>query len=362
MNTRHASLLLVTALGPLACASASTARGGSPSIYGGRTVAVETVATGSSASYAPPQADMPSAAPAGAAPVYSQSYSNGSGGASVQLREQSVRAPQPSTPAAPPAVNGAGPSSRVTVTAQASVDGDIAPSRREPSATEEAPPSMRQGLATEWGETRSSNVGYTSFTRASSQPFDTAAIYYNDASGVAAQANYRASQTPIMFAGAFHDGLRVSLRDESGRPLAGYMVNERLYVLGSGGQRYTILLENTTPVRFEAVVSVDGLDVINGRPAAMGFRGYIIPAHGQIAIDGFRQDAGHVAAFRFGTVGDSYAAQTGSARNVGVIGVALFSEYGVTLPVYDAQEVQTRETANPFPGQFAPPPARRYYQ
>lgn len=267
--------------------------------------------------------------------------------------------PSPSVPSA--GSSSSGPASRVSVTGHMDVTtesaGDGAP--RTPSY--EPPATMRQGLATEWGETRQSTVGYTSFTRASAQPFDQAAIYYNDASGVSAQASFRATQ-PVTFAGAYHDGVRVSLRDETGAALSGYFVNGRLYVLGAGGQRYTIMIENNTSARFEAVVSVDGLDVINGRPASTGFRGYIIPAYGHIAIDGVRQDQGHVAAFRFGAVGDSYAAQTGSARNVGVIGVALYSEYGVAMPSWEQQEVQLRETANPFPGQYAAPPPRRNYQ
>ncbi len=67
-----------------------------------------------------------------------------------------------------------------------------------------------------------------------------------------------------------------------------------------------------------------------------------------------------MATFRFGSVGDSYAAQQGDARNVGVIGVALFAERGAVVDL-EQNEVELRERANPFPNGFAPPPARRYY-
>ncbi len=100
----------------------------------------------------------------------------------------------------------------------------------------------------------------------------------------------------------------------------------RVYVLGEEGDRYRIRLSNPTPARVEAVVSIDGLDAVDGKPANFAKRGYIIPAYGEMTMDGWRTSLDEVAAFRFGAVHDSYAARTGSARNVGVIGVAFFRE------------------------------------
>ena len=48
------------------------------------------------------------------------------------------------------------------------------------------------------------------------------------------------------------------------------------FVVGEAGQRYTIVLHNATNVRLEAVVSVDGLDVMDGKDASFKKRGYII--------------------------------------------------------------------------------------
>src|SRR5437588_53435 len=76
-----------------------------------------------------------------------------------------------------------------------------------------------------------------------------------------------------------------------------------------------------------AGVSVDGRDAINGRPGDFRTnRGYLIPAWGSVDIDGWRISQSEAAAFRFSSVPHSYAAQTGSAREVGVIGVAVFPE------------------------------------
>jgi hypothetical protein len=92
------------------------------------------------------------------------------------------------------------------------------------------------------------------------------------------------------------------------------------------GDRYQVRVVNPTGSRIEAVVSVDGLDAVDGRPASLSKRGYIVPAYGQVVIDGFRTSLDAVAAFRFASVHDSYAAKTSHARNVGVIGVAFFRE------------------------------------
>jgi len=104
-----------------------------------------------------------------------------------------------------------------------------------------------------------------------------------------------------------------------------------------------------------AVATVDGLDVISGKVGAFGNRGYVLMPEASLEIDGFRQSSDEVAAFRFAKVRDSYAAQRGEARNVGVIGIAFFAERGDD---WNGDDVRTRDTASPFPneGRFAPPP------
>jgi hypothetical protein len=75
------------------------------------------------------------------------------------------------------------------------------------------------------------------------------------------------------------------------------------------------------------VVTVDGRDVVDGKPGDFrNKRGYLVPAWGQVDIDGWRLSRSQAAAFRFSSVADSYAARMGNAREVGVIGVAVFPE------------------------------------
>src|SRR5512133_88429 len=99
------------------------------------------------------------------------------------------------------------------------------------------------------------------------------------------------------------------------------------YVMGRTGDRYVIRVSNHTGRRIEAVVTVDGRDVVDGKPGDFrNKRGYLVPAWGQVDIDGWRVSQSQAATFRFSTVADSYAARMGNSREVGVIGVAVFPE------------------------------------
>jgi hypothetical protein len=111
------------------------------------------------------------------------------------------------------------------------------------------------------------------------------------------------------------------------RSLPTFFASGRAYVLGTIGERYRIHITNPTSRRVEAVVSVDGLDAIDGKTASYDDkRGYVILPYGEVTIEGFRTSLDQVATFRFSSVRDSYAGRKGQDRNVGVIGVAFFPE------------------------------------
>lgn len=220
-------------------------------------------------------------------------------------------------------------------------------------------PTDRPGLGTQWGETRSSSITTVAFQRAEpTNPFGMASLFYNDEQGARAAASIsgfrRTSGGMNPVAGG---SLLVGLRDESGAFLNGFVAGEKSFVVGEAGRRYSIVIRNRTPNRVECVVSVDGLDVIDGKSGAFNKRGYLVQPHGELEIDGFRQTTEAVAAFRFGSVRGSYAGQkTGDTRNVGVIGFAFFHERGTNPFPFTQDEAQRRQDANPFPGQFATPP------
>jgi hypothetical protein len=217
----------------------------------------------------------------------------------------------------------------------------------------------RPGLGTTWGETRTSYVSNAPFERADySRPFALVSLNYNDDSGIQAMAR-RLGNSYASFdrsgVDAAQGAVSVRVLDENGVPLPSANFGGKDYVAGSDGQRYVIQIENHSNNRFEAVATVDGLDVVDGKDGSLGKRGYLINPWSSLQIDGFRRSQSAVAAFRFGSVKDSYAARKGSDRNVGVIGVAFFHERGSSLP-WTERELDRRDSASPFPGGFASPP------
>jgi hypothetical protein len=217
-------------------------------------------------------------------------------------------------------------------------------------------PRERPGLGTEWGETRESHIREVSFFRGEpDRPFAVASLFYNDRQGIEALAAWHGGTPHFHDVSEVNGAITVSLRDAWGEPLDAMHVGDRTYVVGQQGERYSVVISNHTGRRFEAVATVDGLDVISGKVGSFGNRGYVLMPHASLEIDGFRQSEDAVAAFRFAKVRDSYAAGRGDARNVGVIGIAFFAERGDD---WDGGDVRTRDTASPFPteGRFAPPP------
>jgi hypothetical protein len=225
-------------------------------------------------------------------------------------------------------------------------------------AYEPAPEPRRPGLGTEWGETRESRVSSAPFERQNwSTPISVSSFQYNDESGVRAMlgAGYWDRRSDGI--SVARDAITIRLVDDSGTPLPTFSAGGRSYVMGNDGGRYSIRIENRTGARFEAVATVDGLDVIDGQPGSFEKRGYLVAPWATVEIDGFRRSDDAVAAFRFGRVRDSYAAKKGNDRNVGVIGVAVFEERGARWP-WSERELERRNSADPFPGRFAQPPSR----
>jgi hypothetical protein len=216
------------------------------------------------------------------------------------------------------------------------------------------PAPERPGLGTAWGEAVDAPISFTAFQRASPAPWAELALHYNDADGVAAHARHLGARPAPLELSTRDGAVAIALVDVAGRTLPGFTAGGRTLVIGEDGARYRIVVRNTTPARFEIVTSVDGLDVIDGEPADPDRRGYLIDPHSVLTIDGFRTSDAAVAAFRFGTVAASYAAQTSGDRDVGVIGFAVFAERGAA---WTPRELGRRDAADPFPhrGYAAPP-------
>lgn len=228
-------------------------------------------------------------------------------------------------------------------------------------SSEYSPAPERPGLGTKWGEDRDSRVVSRDFSRGGSGPYGTGKVFYNDEAGAKAMAMRAGYQRyngggPVEVA---RGTVSVGLTNGGGSYLQSYASGGDRFYIGEHGDRYQIKLRNLTDIRVEVVVSVDGLDVMDGKAASTSKRGYLIPAGGSLTIDGFRQSESKVAAFRFGSVSQSYAqTKHGDSRNVGVIGVAVYTEHGENPWDRRWSDARVRGAAKPFADRerFATPP------
>lgn len=208
-------------------------------------------------------------------------------------------------------------------------------------------------LGTKWGEGLESNITTVDLRRKSNRPVDVGTLRYG-----AAQGGGTAMREVLIAEGRV--GLRVLRANGSLWPMFGSGDAARLQ--GKSGERYSLQYQNYSRSKtYELVVTVDGLDVLSGKPGSLRGSGYVLRPGETLRIDGFRKSRAEVAAFRFSSVAEAYAANTGnrSTQNVGVIGTAVF----------ELQAKQPADVPNcgrppcAFPADtgtrsgFAPPPA-----
>ena len=207
----------------------------------------------------------------------------------------------------------------------------------------EAVEKKRTGIATGWGREVDSKMTYTGFVRSAAKPSGISLIRYNSADGAKGMGVDRGRKGKGMQRGGgglvewgMSSGL-VSLENTWWR-------GDR-FVIGKKGREYQITVKNITDARLEVVLSVDGLDVMDGQPASVKKRGYIVGPGKKITIKGFRTSEDKIATFKFSSVGASYAnLRHGDTRNVGVVGLAVFTEKGRE----PGAEGRRRGAARPF--------------
>ncbi len=207
---------------------------------------------------------------------------------------------------------------------------------------------QRPGLGTGWGDEISSSLGRTSFLRQSNRPFGgVAMIYYNDREGIEAMAGSwknRSSAYQKAANGTVEWGVKGSLGSA-----AHYLSGRKRYVVGKKNRSYSLVVRNVSDSRLEIVLSVDGLDVMDGKAASFKKRGYIVGAGETIEVKGFRTSYDAVAAFKFASVNASYSnLRHGTTRDVGVIGLAVFTEKGHDPWRWSRRELNQRREAQPF--------------
>lgn len=188
----------------------------------------------------------------------------------------------------------------------------------------------RPGLGTSWGEQRESWVEPAPFARASAEhPAGQAKIYYNDRDGANAMLAFLGG-TARPCEGLHPSGagrLRLGLRTGNGTWVECRESHGRRIATGEHRARYEVMLKNDARHAVEVVVSVDGLDAIDGRPASFRKRGYVLAPFETLSVEGFRTSPASVAAFHFGSTSESYGQRRhGNTANAGIIGVAVFEE------------------------------------
>jgi hypothetical protein len=125
-------------------------------------------------------------------------------------------------------------------------------------------------------------------------------------------------------------------------PIQSFSQHGQTYVAGVQNQEFRVRLRNTSGERVLAVLSVDGVNAVSGQTAGFEQPGYVLAPYQTLDVDGWRKSQTRTAAFYFTHISDSYAANTGRAENVGVIGAAVFRE------VYASYDYQTPQTSEPW--------------
>lgn len=233
-------------------------------------------------------------------------------------------------------------------------------SRSQPSAssyggTENAVAESRPGLGTKLGsELYDSSSTSTFYRKSSRQPDALATFHYNDEEGARLMAGLQGRA--VRHSGDFElvpGKLRVTVTDGSwysSNALDHYWAGGAVFVIGIPGRNYTLKLENRTNKRMEVVVSVDGLDLLDGQPASVKKPGYIIPAKSSVTLRGMRI-GGKLYSLEFGSVSHSRAStafgQKG-ARNVGVVGMACYEEDEMVRRRAQIEENYVRHGARAF--------------
>lgn len=126
-------------------------------------------------------------------------------------------------------------------------------------------------------------------------------------------------------------------------------------VEGRRGQPFLLKLRNDSAQRVLAVISIDGLGIVDGEPCTEKSKGYVIPAYSAVEIEGWRNSLTEVHKFTFeGKTNDPgtqpYAKSvTGSVENCGVIAAKFFSEKWKPAPAPAIQRIVEEHHHHHYP-------------
>jgi len=136
------------------------------------------------------------------------------------------------------------------------------------------------------------------------------------------------------------NNFEMRVRPKGRTPADEYPHKGQIWIEGRDNSWYEIELINRTPNTVMAVLSVDGVGVIDGEPAHYDSKGFVLNAGQTLRVPGWVHSAQSAAKFVFSTASKSYAAQMNQGQNPGVIGTAWFTQKPV-VPVYPQLNVRS---------------------
>ncbi|QLZ58487.1 hypothetical protein HV079_04710 [Citrobacter freundii] len=215
--------------------------------------------------------------------------------------------------------------------------------------------SLSSEVGTGWGGDVKSTVTGVSAERAEREPSEIILINYSAKyqPGYDRVYSIRISNLEYAVRDANFNSIPITRRYDS------YTGQWQYIIPATVGMNYQLYVRNfSRDTNYEIVATVDGLDVLSGKPGSLNNSGYIVNAGDSLAIKGFRKDKHTEAAFQFSDASDSYAANSaqGDVRNTGVIGFAAFalqSKSTSALPPCSAQAFPANNNG------YAPPPCRK---
>ncbi len=109
----------------------------------------------------------------------------------------------------------------------------------------------------------------------------------------------------------------------------------KTYIEGRVGSEFKLRLKNNTYGRVLVIPSVDGLSIIDGKPASDKSQGYVLSSQQELIVPGWLKSNQEAAKFVFEDSGVSYSAKKGEGTtNCGVVGVMVFNEKIVYNSIY----------------------------
>lgn len=139
----------------------------------------------------------------------------------------------------------------------------------------------------------------------------------------------------------------------NGRTARKYFHEGNVWIEGREGSNFEIQLSNWTNSKIKAIISVDGLSIIDGEDAGLESQGYVVDPHGCQTFIGWRTSTSTVNKFYFSSRKKSYVKRTDkNPKNIGVIGAMIFNQkpvHNYWNPTLTTNKILLGEHPNKWP-------------